>query len=127
MSEDTQWRARVFADKVLKKEVQKEIESLALVVLGNHELKITHKKEGFDQYPHCRNWEKKYCPVGGRKKTYMGKWGSYIVYGETRTDIFLEVLRCLANDSSLYFPIVSCRPDNEWVEREKVEKYKDEE
>lgn len=63
MSENILWRARVFADKTIKAEVQKEIEKLALVVLGNYKLKIEHSKEGFDRYPYCKHETKKYCPI----------------------------------------------------------------
>lgn len=127
MSEDIKWKARTFTDKVIKKAVQEEIEKLALVVLGNHKLLIKHNKEGFDKYPSCKHWEKQYCPVGNKKLTYMGRWREYVVFGTSKTDIYLEVLRLLANDNSVYFPIVSFRRDDEWVEREKVATYKDEE
>lgn len=125
MSENIHWRARVFADKTLKAEVQKEIEKLVLVVLGNHQLKIEHSKEGFDKYPYCKHNTKKYCPVGSKKMHYRGSWDCWVVYGNTKTDVFLEVLKLLANDNSVYFPIVSHRRNDEWVERSKVEKLKE--
>lgn len=125
-SEDIKYRARVFLDKTIKAEVQKEIEKLAYAVLGNKTLKVEHRKEGFDKYPYCKHDTKNYCPVGNKNYQYMGKWDQWIVYGQTRTDVYLEVLRMLANDSSTYFPIVSFRPDSEWVDRDKVEKYKEE-
>ncbi|MED0673840.1 hypothetical protein P4S95_27225 [Aneurinibacillus aneurinilyticus] len=127
MKEDTIWNARIFADKVLKREVQTEIEKLALVVLGNKQLKIRYRKEGFDRYAYCKHTTKQFCPIGDKKMYYQGSWEEWVVYGQTKTDVYLEVLRCLANDSSIYYPIVSYRRNDEWVEREKVEKYKDEE
>lgn len=125
MRNDTKWGARTFADKVIKKAVQEDIEKLALVVLGNHQLKVEFNDDGFDPYPYCNHGTKQYCPIGHKKMKYRGRWLGYVVHGHTRTDIYLEVLRCLANDNSLYFPIVSHRRDDEWVEREKVETYKE--
>lgn len=119
MSEDLQWRARTFADKVLKSEVQKEIIKLALVVLGNHKLTIEHNKDGFDAYTYCKHETKKFCPVGNKTMCYRGKWREYVVHGHTRTDIYLEVLKLLANDNSVYYPIVSARTDDEWIPKEK--------
>ncbi|WP_258831463.1 hypothetical protein [Peribacillus frigoritolerans] len=126
MSEDIQWRARVFADKTLKVEVQKEIVKLALVLLGNHQLKTEYSKEGFDRYSYCKHNTKQFCPVGSKTMHYKGKWREYVVYGHTRTDVYLEVLRLLANDNSTYFPVVSYRTDNEWIDREEYKKIKDE-
>lgn len=57
---------------------------------------------------------------------YRGSWDSWVVYGVTKTDVFLEVLKLLANEDSVYYPIVSPRRNDEWVERSKVEKLKDE-
>jgi len=99
------WAARMFADKAIKAAVQKEIETLALVVLGNNELVIDFSEEGFDPYPSCRNWEKKYCRE--KKRKYRGKFRIYAVFGNTKTDIYLEVLKCLANNESFYIPITS--------------------
>lgn len=101
------WDARMFADKTIKCAVQKEIKMLALVVLGNNKLTIDYKEDGFDSYPSCKNWEKSYCPVEGKKKRYAGRFCEYVVFGTTHTDVYLEVLRLLANDMSLYVPIVS--------------------
>jgi len=101
------WKARCFADKTIKKAVQDEIKTLALVVLGNNELKIEHDPDGYDSYPSCKSWEKSYCPARKDKKKYCGKFREYVVFGETKTDVYLEVLRCLANDQSLYIPIVA--------------------
>ncbi|MEK4030838.1 hypothetical protein MKZ02_20170 [Pseudobacillus sp. FSL P4-0506] len=126
MSEDLQWRARIFADKALKAEVQKEITKLALVVLGNHKLKIEHNKEGFDSYVYCKHNTKQFCPVGSRTKHYRGRFRGYVVYGHTKMDVYLEVLKLLANDNSVYFPIVAPRTDDEWVEREEYDKLKEE-
>ena len=56
MSNDQNYNARVFADKVLKKAMQGEIEKLALVALGNHKLTITKAEEGIDPYPYCKHW-----------------------------------------------------------------------
>jgi hypothetical protein len=126
MSEDIQWRARVFSDKILKAEVQKEIYKLALVLLGNHQLKVEHKKEGFDRYPYCKHTTKQWCPVGSRTMHYMGRWREYVVFGHTRTDVYLEVLKLLANDNSTYFPVVSYRKDNDWVERKDFEELQEE-
>lgn len=125
MSEDFFWEARTFSDKVLKKAVQDEIYKLTLVLLGNHQLKIEHNPEGFDQYVYCKHTTKQWCPVGNTKKTYRGRWREYVVYGRTRTDVYLEVLKMLANDNSVYYPVVSYRRDNEWVSREEVETYKE--
>lgn len=126
MSEDLQWRARIFSDKTLKAEVQKEITKLALVVLGNHKLKIEHSKEGFDPYVYCKHSTKQFCPVGSRTKHYRGSWREWVVYGQTRTDVYLEVLRLLANDNSVYYPIVAPRTDDEWIDREEYNKLKTE-
>ncbi|MFE4523970.1 hypothetical protein ACFRCQ_17990 [Cytobacillus firmus] len=113
MNENQEWNARLFADKVIKKAVQEEIEKLALVVLGNYKLKITHRKEGFD---HVRQ------SSTGRPYTYSGAWREWFVLGHSKTDVYLEVLRMLANDSSTYYPIVSYRYDKHWVDREEFEK-----
>lgn len=126
MSEDLKWRARTFCDGVIKKSVQDEIYKLMLAVLGNHQLKIEESKEGFDQYSYCKHSTKQYCPVGNRKKHYMGRFCEWVVYGHTRLDVYLEVLRLLANDNSVYYPIISFRRDEEWVEREKVAQYREE-
>lgn len=112
MSENQEWNARLFADKVIKKAVQDEIEKLALVVLGNHKLKITYRKEGFDNVRPSET---------GRPYIYRGSWREWIVLGHTKTDIYLEVLKMLANDSSTYYPIVSYRYNNDRVEREEYE------
>lgn len=126
LSKDLNWKARTFTDTVIKKAVQDEIYKLMLVVLGNERLRIEESKEGFDQYSYCKHSTKQWCPVGNRKKHYMGRFRGYVVYGHTRLDVYLEVLKLLANDNSAYYPIVSFRKDDEWVEREKVEKYKSE-
>lgn len=118
MSENLFWEARTFSDKVLKAEVQNEIVKLAYVLLGNHQLKIEEDKEGFDPYTFCKHDTKKWCPVGNKKKYYRGRWREYVVYGSTRIDVYLEVLKMLANDSSVYYPVVDYRRDNEWIERE---------
>lgn len=125
MSEDLQWRARTFADKAIKAEVQKEIVKLALVVLGNHKLKIEHSEEGFDRYPYCKHSTKKFCPVGSKTMRYRGRWREYVVYGHTRTDVYLEVLKLLANDNSVYYPIVAPRTDDEWISKEEVGEIKE--
>lgn len=117
MSESQEWNARLFADKVVKKAVQDEIEKLALVVLGNHKLKINYRKEGFD---HVRQSNT------GRPYTYSGSWREWFVLGHSKTDIYLEVLKMLANDSSAYYPIVSYRYDKDWVDREEYEKIQEE-
>ncbi len=126
MSEDLQWEARKFADKVLKKSVQDEIAKLALVLLGNHKLSVDYNKEGFDRYPYCKHDTKKYCPVGSKTMHYRGSWREYMVYGKTRTDVYLEVLKCLANEGSLYYPVVAFRGDDHWIEKEKYEQLKNE-
>lgn len=126
MSEDLFWRARTFADKTLKDEVQKEIIKLAYVMLGNHQLKIEENKEGFDRYPYCKHDTKKWCPVGSKTMRYRGRWCEYVVYGHTKTDIYLEVLKLLANDNSVYYPVVSYRRENEWIEREEYEALQEE-
>lgn len=118
-SENFFWEARTFSDKVLKKAVQDEIYKLALVLLGNHQLKIEHNKEGFDRYSYCKHSTKQWCPTGN-KAYYCGRWREYIVYGRTRTDVYLEVLKMLANDNSVYYPVVSYRRDNEWISKEEV-------
>lgn len=107
MKHDT-WNARTFTDKVIKSAVQKEIETLALVVLGNNELKIDYCKDGFESNIYCDSTYKSFCPSGKSKK-YRGSWRNYVVMGQTKTDVYLEVLRCLANDSSLYIPITDYR------------------
>jgi hypothetical protein len=107
-SEDIEWRARIFADNTLKIEVQKGIQKLALVLLGNHKLKIEYSKDGFET-KHQRTMH------------YRGSWREWMVFGRTKTDVYLEVLRMLANDDSTYYPIVSYRQDHEWIE---VEEYK---
>lgn len=119
-SEDLFWRARVFSDKVLKTEVQKEIVKLAYVLLGNHQLKIEYSKEGFDRYPYCKHTTKQWCPVGNKTMHYRGRWREYVVDGHTRTDVYLEVLKVLANDNSIYYPVVSYRRDDEWISKEEV-------
>lgn len=126
MSEDLFWRARAFSDKVLKAEVQKEIIKLAYVLLGNHELTIEYNREGYDTYPSCKHHLKQWCPVNNKKKYYRGKWREYVVYGNTKLDIYLEVLKLLANDNSVYYPIVSYRRDSEWVEHEKYKALQEE-
>lgn len=115
-SENIEYRARVFADNTLKIEVQKEVQKLALVLLGNHKLKIDHNKEGYD---HIR-------PNQFRPYTYKGSWREWMVFGHSRTDIYLEVLKMLANDDSTYYPIVSFRQDDKWIEREDYEKLQEE-
>jgi hypothetical protein len=104
------WKARMFANNVIKEAVQKEIEMLALVVLGNNELKIDYNENGFESNVYCNSNYKQFCPSGKRKK-YMGSWKNCIVFGNTKTDVYLEVLRCLANDGSLYIPIVEWNKD----------------
>lgn len=121
MSKNIQWEARKFADKALKKAVQDEIAKLALVVLGNNQLKIEYSEEGFDPYTYCKHTAKKYCPIGSSKMRYRGKFREYYVYGATRTDVYLEVLKRLANDSSTYYPIVAPRLDDEYIEKKKYD------
>lgn len=112
-SKDIEWRARIFADNTLKIEVQKEIEKLALVLLGNYKLKISYSKEGFET-------------KNQRTMHYRGTWRERGVFGRTKTDVYLEVLRMLANDSSTYYPVVSYRRDDEWIEAEEYKKLNDE-
>lgn len=107
------WEARTFTDKLLKAGVQREIVKLAYALLGNNKLHIEHSKEGFDPYPYCKHSTKTYCPVGNKKRYYKGKWREYVVYGHTKLDIYLEVIKCLANDNSVYYPIVSYRREDE--------------
>lgn len=123
--ENLEWQTRIFLDKTIKKAVQFEIEKLALAVLGNKKLKISHKKEGFDRYSYCKHETKQYCPVGNKTWQWMGSWEEWVVFGHTKTDVYLEVLKMLANDNSTYYPIVAFRQNDHWVEREKVEKYKE--
>jgi hypothetical protein len=113
---DIQWRARIFADNTLKAEVQKEIEKLALVLLGNYKLKTSYNKDGYDYIK-----PNKYRPY-----TFMGSWREWCVFGHSKTDLYLEVLKMLANDNSTYYPVVSYRQDNEWIEREKLEEIQEE-
>jgi hypothetical protein len=115
MREDANWEARKFLDKTIKDQVQHEIHKLALAVLGNHKLTITKAKDdkGFDKYTYCQHSTKTYCPVGNRNWRYMGRFREYVVYGTTKTDIYLEVLKLLANDSSVYYPITSFNYNNE--------------
>lgn len=120
MSDNTKYKAQVFCDGVIKKAVQEEIEKLAMAVLGNHKLKIDFCEEGFDQYPYCKHETKSFCPIGSRIKKYKGNWREYVVFGHTKTDVYLEVLRMLANKNSTYYPIVSFRYDDDWFERDKV-------
>jgi len=108
-SKDVEWRARIFSDNVLKVEVQNEIKKLALVLLGNNKLKISYSKEGYE----TRNYKTMH---------YMGRWREWVVFGRTRTDVYLEVLKMLANEDSTYYPVVSYRLDDDWIE---TEKYKD--
>jgi hypothetical protein len=117
MNENQEWYARLFADKVIKKAVQDEIEKLALVVLGNHKLKISYRKEGFDNVRQSKT---------GRPYTYSGSWREWFVLGHTKTDIYLEVLKMLANDSSTYYPIVSYRYDKDWINSEEYEALQEE-
>jgi hypothetical protein len=117
MRENQEWNARLFADKVIKKAVQEEIEKLVLVVLGNHKLKIDYRKEGFDHVRPSKT---------GRPYTYSGSWREWFVLGHSKTDVYLEVLKMLANDSSTYHPIVSYRYDKDWVDREEYEALQEE-
>jgi hypothetical protein len=103
--ENITWSARTTMDKIIKDRVQKEIYKCVLMVLGNNKLTIDESKDGFDQYPGCRHSTKQFCPVGSREKHYRGKFREYVVYGHTRLDVYLEVLRLLGNDSSVYYPI----------------------
>ena len=112
-SDDIEWRARIFADNTLKIEVQEEIQKLALVLLGNHKLRIGYSKEGFE----TRNY---------KTMRYSGSWREWRVLGETKTNVYLEVLKMLANDSSTYYPVVSYRTDDEWVEPKKHKKLNEE-
>ncbi|MEF7558455.1 hypothetical protein [Bacillus thuringiensis] len=111
---DANWAVRTFLDGTVKESVQFEIKKLALAVLGNHQLKIEESKDpnGFDRYSYCKHTTKQFCPVGNQTWKYRGRFKEYVVHGNTRLDIYLEVLRMLANDSSTYYPIVSFRPDS---------------
>jgi hypothetical protein len=99
------WAARTTMDTIIKDRIQKEIYKCALMVLGNNKLEIDESKDGFDQYVYCQHSTKQFCPVGARKKHYRGRFREYVVYGHTRFDVYLEVLRLLGNDSSVYYPI----------------------
>jgi hypothetical protein len=105
--ENIKWAARTTMDTIIKDRVQKEVYKCVLMVLGNNELTIDESKEGFDPYPYCQHSTKQFCPVGNRKKHYRGRFREYVVYGNTRFDVYLEVLRLLGNDSSVYYPIYS--------------------
>ncbi len=112
---NAEWAARIFLDKTVKENVQFEVNKLALAVLGNHQLRIEESKdpEGYDRYSYCKHTTKQFCPVGNKKWKYRGHFKEYVVHGNTRLDIYLEVLRMLGNDNSTYYPIVSFRPDSE--------------
>lgn len=99
-SDDIEWRARIFSDNTLKIEIQKEIQKLALVLLGNNKLKIRCNKEGFETRDQ-------------RTMYYEGFWCEWRVLGKTRTDVYLEVIRMLGNDDSTYYPVVSFKYDDE--------------
>ena len=110
MSKNQEYNARVFSDKVLKEAVRNEIEKMALVLLGNKELKFQYFRGGIDSRQ-------------GKDKTiyYIASWDQWFVEGKNKTEIYLEVIRLLSEESSIYFPIVSYRKDSRWISKEELE------
>lgn len=122
--EKLDWDARILVDSVLKEKVEEEVIKLALVLLGNHKLRLEHSKEGFDQYTYCKHHLKKYCPVGNKTKHWRGHFREYVVHGHSRLDCYLEVIKMLGNQSSIYYPIASFRRDDEVVTRDEYDDLK---
>ena len=101
--EDYRYKARVYMQKALEKQIEHDIRIMANTLLrtGKRKLIVDESKEKFDTYSHCKYPEKKFCPA--RNKRFKGiieeydedeeRWiQDYVVYSDSELGIYLEVL-----------------------------------
>lgn len=106
VSKDYKYTARIYKQKAVHKQVEDDIKTMVYTMLGgDRKLRIEKKEDGFDIYPSCKNWEKKYCRC--KNKKYMGyvEELGFMFYADSELGVYLEVLKGLLADQ-IIFPAV---------------------
>ena len=92
MNIDIEYKSRIYTYKAITEMVMKDLKVIAGAVLSGRTLEIEENTDGFDMYPSCNHWEKKYCHC--KPKKYMGyiKPGGYVVFADSEIGIYCKVI-----------------------------------
>ena len=73
---------------------------MVAAIIGDYNLEIKQSKDGFDPYPSCKHWEKKYCRCS--KKHYQGYLNGrgYVWFGDSKIDIYCQVIATIAGNKA---------------------------
>jgi hypothetical protein len=103
------WKARIYHDKAVTEQIENDLQVMVAAIIGENRLDITESKDGFDQYPSCHHWEKKFCRCKAARYQGYIKPNGYVFYGDSKIDIYGKVIASIAGNK-LYFPF-SVLPD----------------
>ena len=96
-------RARVYHDKAVTKQIEEDLQIMVRALIGDYRLEIKHKQEGFDTYPSCKHWEKKYCRSKNKKYCGYLHGKGYVWYGDSEIEIYCNIIASIAGNK-IYFP-----------------------
>lgn len=100
---DALYKARIYHDKAVTQQIEDDLQVMVAALIGDYNLEITQSKDGFDPYPSCKHWEKKYYRCS--KKHYQGylHGKGYAWFGDSKIDIYCQVIATIAGNKA-WFP-----------------------
>ena len=104
------YKARLYHDKAVTSQIEEDLQVMVRAIIGDYRLEIKHNKDGFDTYPNCKHWEKKYCR--SKKKKYCGylHGRGYVWYGDSEIEIYCNIIASIVGNK-IYFPYSSLPQD----------------
>lgn len=98
------WKAQIYHDKCVKAQIEEDLQVLVacLIDIESLEFEILPDKKKYDVYPSCKSWQKEYCYC--KSKEMVGKYKSYRWYGNSRTEIYCEIIKSYCGRTPLIIP-----------------------
>ena len=114
---NTLYRARLYHDKAVTKQIEEDLQIMVRALIGDYRLEIRKNEKGFDTYPSCKHWEKGFCR--SKSKKYQGylHGRGYCWYGDSEIEIYCNIIASIAGNKA-YFPY-SVLPRDEEKESER--------
>lgn len=92
------YKARIYHDKAITEKIENDLKVMVESVLCGRKLVIEYNSKGFDPYPGCKHFDKKYC--FSKPKKYRGyiKPLGFAVHADSEIGIYCKVIELLVGN-----------------------------
>lgn len=97
------YRARLYHDNAVTQQIEEDLYVMVRALIGDYRLTIEHDKKGFDQYPSCKHWEKKYCGNQNKKYRAFLHGRGFVWHGNSKIEIYCNIIASIAGNR-MYLP-----------------------